>query len=398
MCVDNDSVSFSSPSSRIPLVSALVVVVVVAMDLRQSSSPPTAVGVLTVKQKAHSWEVSTAGRVYVVLVLIETISLMVLCGLSIYSARVHADEETDAHSVEATSVVAMVASAALLFFASDSILLENVFQFYTSQVLHGLITAYTIYHYTENGDDLGHLYQRFSLWVMIAVCIFQGAYLALAWPVHTQFGWRLYKKIGGNIAIRPLYRTATIFFSLLKLDFALGVLLMLLALFYLLSGAVEIALDCIACVVTLGWLILGFAFVQRESTRLGWFFFIFSVLEPAFIIYKLISMHSGISDNEDDDYPVFSWREFLLTGCLALVVRLACLGFGVLCWRNFDLGLRDKMWPSDAQLAHARAEAARHSPQHAQIGQDDYLGRPVVIVRTEPEHTSALREYIQPLL
>jgi hypothetical protein len=180
---------------------------------------------------------------YVALVLVESLGLIVLSCLSLWYAHSHVDEEVDAHSVEYMSITAMVAASALVYFSADSVLLENVFQFYTSLVLHGLITAYVIWHYLGNGDDLGVMYDRISLWVMIAVCVFQAAYLALIYPVQTQFGWRLYKKVGGNVAIRPIYRTATIFFSLLKLDFALGLILVLLAIFYLLSDPVQITLN-----------------------------------------------------------------------------------------------------------------------------------------------------------
>ena len=67
-------------------------------------------------------------QLYAILVLVESVALMVLCTVSLLYARQHASEEDDAASVEYTSIVALVASAALLYFSLDSILLENIFQ------------------------------------------------------------------------------------------------------------------------------------------------------------------------------------------------------------------------------------------------------------------------------
>lgn len=346
--------------------------------------------------------------------------------------------------------MAIVASCALLYFSLDSILLENIFQFYCSLALHALITAYVIWHYLGNGDDLGVMYNRISLWVMVGVCTFQLAYLLLAYPVKETFGWRLYKKIGGNVAIRPLYRTASIFFSLMKLDFALGVILVLLAIFYLLTDAVQIALNVLACVVTLGWLLLGFAFVQRESRRLAPWFFLFATLEPAFLIYKLVAMKldngndenitpdgpnpsaaagngggvvtvsssSSTNDGIDPQYPVFSWNEFLLTGCFAVIVRIACIVTGYFCYGNFGMGLKEKIWNASLSTASASTKATgvtggQQHVTHVASGVNGSMhhgsalnhvayssGHPVVVVQDSSmgQDRSMLRNYIQPLL
>jgi Flp pilus assembly pilin Flp len=185
------------------------------------------------------------------LVVVESVSLLSLCVISLLYAKSSDDE--DATSVEYTSVTAMVATTALLYFSLDSILLENIFQFAASQIMHMLIVAYVAWHYAVTG--LGKLYDTISLYVLIGVCAFQLAYLVLIYPVSQAFGWREYKKLGSSVTIRPLYRTATIFFTLLKLDFALGVLLLLLAAFYLLKDATQIALNTLAMFFTLLWLV-----------------------------------------------------------------------------------------------------------------------------------------------
>lgn len=152
------------------------------MDMRA----PHTFGQVVMVQKKQRWEVSTWGKIYAALVLVETVALGALCVASLIYARAHRDQEVDAESVEYTSIVALVASVALLYFSLDSILLENIFQFFAAQLLHGLICAYVIWHYTSTG--LGALYDRISLWVMVAVCTFQLAYILLMYPVTHTFG------------------------------------------------------------------------------------------------------------------------------------------------------------------------------------------------------------------
>lgn len=338
-------------------------------------------------------------QLYAALGLLEVLGLIVLCSLSIWYADEHPNDDVQhSNSIQYTSIVSLVASVAFLYFVVDSILLENVFQLWIALLLHSLITAYVVWHYLGNGDDLGELYDHFSLAVMIAVAVFQLAYMMLQFPVQGKFGWRLYKRVGGNVAIRPLYRTATVFFSLLKLDFTMGVLGVLLAIFYLIDSSAQLILNIFACIVTLLWMVLGFWFVMAESRRLGVLFFLFATLEPTFLVYKLVEMKrnqdAAAASNDQADYPVFSWRELLLTASIAVVVRMATIVYGVKAWRNFGMGLQEKIW--NPPTPHAHVATLQPSAQHAQ---EDYFVHAVVVVQAEPQQDrSALRSYIQPLL
>lgn len=217
-------------------------------------------------------------------------------------------------------------------------------------------------------------------------------------------GWRLYKKIGGNVSIRPLYRAATIFFTLLKLDFALGVLLVLLAIFYLVSQTAQIVINVFACIATLGWLVLGFQFVQRESRRIGIFFFAFALLEPAYLIYKLVAIHRDANAASDGQFSTFSWNQFLLTGCVAVSVRLACVVAGAVCWGNFGKGLKEKMFTGGHRRPARRASRAEPlayptvSPNHGAHAQVADAPVTVVIEQNQAQHNSQLLTYLQPLL
>jgi hypothetical protein len=195
--------------------------------------------------------------------------------------------------------------------------------------------------------------------------------------------------LGGNVAIRGPYRTASIFLSLLKLDFVLGVMLTVLSLFFIVEGIVEITLYVIGCVTTLVWLLVGFALVQRESRRLAPVFFAFAVVHLGILVYKLIEIHVHFARGTD---PAFSIDEFMVTGLLAILVRIATIICSALAMRNFGLGLREKMWNA---IPAAATTGGRLQAQHA------FIGQPTVLVEsTEPQEgeRSAFRNYLQPLL
>jgi hypothetical protein len=319
------------------------------------------------------------------------------------------NQEVDTDGVKYTAITSMVATLALLYFALDSILLENIFQFYTSIALHMLICAYVIWH-KVSGVSLSSLYDRISLYVLIGVCVFQALYLALAWPVKDTFGWRLWKRIGGNRSLRPIYRTASIFFSLLKLDFVLGVLLVITAVWYLVANTTQIILNVIAIAATLGWLLLGYTLVQQERVSLLKYWLFFAILEPSYIIYKLIAMKLDEDKNNVDDqqeFPVFSWKQLLLTGCVAVVIRVACIIFGILSVRNFGKGLKEKMFTDPSEWRPTRSPENSvgqvHNPApvfQVQSPESGYADGPVVIVQSQSQQQpqSNLRSYLQPLL
>jgi hypothetical protein len=127
-------------------------------------------------------------QVYVALVLLESLGIITLCIVSLVYAQSHPSED---RSVRPTSVVSILSAVALLYFSIDSILQENIMQFYASILTHGLLTSYSIWHYLQ--ADLGETYAQVSLYVMVIVCTLQLVYMIIAVPVQDAFGWRLYK-------------------------------------------------------------------------------------------------------------------------------------------------------------------------------------------------------------
>ena len=64
--------------------------------------------------------------------------------------------------------------------------------------------------------------------------------------VVDEFGWRRYKRVGTNPELLKIYKTASIFFSLIKMDLFMSVLLIIMASFFLFSTTLQIALNVVA--------------------------------------------------------------------------------------------------------------------------------------------------------
>lgn len=274
------------------------------------------------------WEASRASKAYALLATIEALGLVGIC----VAALVFGQDEPD--DVRYVAITAIAATLGFLYFALDSILLENQFQFWASIVCHLLIDLFVIYNYVGQVTE-SRLFKKASLGLMIAVSICQATYIALGPYVNNSFGWFIYKRVGPNPHEQELYRTAQVFFSVLKLDFLLNVILVLLASFYLYSAWQQYVLNIGASALTFAWAIMGFLAVRRENLRLVYLFVACALVEPAYIAYKFYAVFS----KTDESLPESTTRQFAIIGGLCFVTRILVMWRLWTCVRIFDQGL-----------------------------------------------------------
>jgi len=152
--------------------------------------------------------------------------------------------------------------------------------------------------------------------------------------VSDTFGWRAHRKVGANAALHDLYRDAELFFSLIKLDLLIAILLLLLSIFYLFTEIEDYVTFGVAILVTFAWASAGYHAILRESRRTLWFFYTFAFFEPGYIVYKLYYIATNSST-----YQNVSFGQFLSTGIFALVVRFGLMYSARICHKNFGKGL-----------------------------------------------------------
>lgn len=269
------------------------------------------------------------GIAYVVLVSLEALGLIILAIVAL------ALEDTE--EVEFIGAVGIFVSICFVLLSLSAILLENVFEFYGSLVNSFLITLYVVYHYAS--QTLGETFEEASLYVMIMVLVFQMVYIFMAPFIHQAFGWRIYKRVGSDPHLQEMYKTAEIFFSLLKIDLEFAILLVMLASFFLFESKMEIALNVGAIIVSLMWATVGFLSVRREVVSGMVLFLLFACIEPAYIIYQLIELYDADEEEISD-----GTNQFWITCSLALVVRLLLLIWMAFVWSNFGKGLRQRVF------------------------------------------------------
>jgi len=87
------------------------------------------------------------------------------------------------------------------------------------------------------------------------------------------------------------------------------------------------------------YLIVGRLAITREHKTLLIVFVAMSVLLPAYMGFKLWQLHQHAAD-----YPNVTYLQFVITGGIATVVRVAMLIFARLCYLNFGKGLANSVF------------------------------------------------------
>jgi len=271
------------------------------------------------------------------LVFIETLLLVIVASLSIIF---HGDEDD---SLYYEAALCIFATAGFFYFASDAVYRENQFQLGVSIFVHMIILCYVVWHY--KWPNLGYVFSQFALALVVTTTVFTAIFLLMFRNVADTFGWRAIRRVGASVDLNVLYSNAELFFSLIKLDILIGVLLLLLTSFYLLSAIEDYVTFSLAMAVTFGWAAMGVYAITRESGRVLWLFYGFWCLEPAYIGYKLWDIYTNTTSYKD-----VSFGQFLSTGLFAIAVRFGLIYAGHICHNNFGKGLLD-VW-----LGHTRAQ------------------------------------------
>lgn len=210
---------------------------------------------------------------------------------------------------------------------------------------------------------LGNAYQA-SKWAEITqICVMiisTIVFVFLAYKLYLEFGWHIYKKIGADLAMRDRYKMYQIFMMLLKFDFFffLGFSVQYLALLIVAwwpdsrqqGNESEITRELIehivfSCVVSITMLVSAYWGLRREKKIHMYIFLTLCIASMAYYIYMLIQ----ISQNPARFLGSKAFLTFFL--CVDMVLILASVPIGVVCLRNFNLGLMN-------HISHATASAS----------------------------------------
>ncbi|GJN88511.1 hypothetical protein Rhopal_001477-T1 [Rhodotorula paludigena] len=208
---------------------------------------------------------------------------------------------------------------------------------------------------TPRVQDLTH---SFAVVIPCIVGASTVAMSAMLWPLYHEFGWRTFKRIGADLAIRRAYLRYQIFLCLLRFDafFVVGFSIQFLI---LVSGTptVELVLTIVALPVAIIALLL-FAVIVRIESRPGVYAaWVLQAAGMAYFAYKLARIYGA--DSGDRYRSTRATLTVFSIICIALLIATFIL-MGM-CLLNFGKGLRERIpgyaFNGGRSLLRSRADA-----------------------------------------
>ncbi|KAG1150199.1 hypothetical protein G6F37_007947 [Rhizopus arrhizus] len=251
----------------------------------------------------------------------------------------------NARSLLVYFVLFMIAQLFTVGLVVDAIYQRNTIQLIALVAFELGMTAYSFiqFHqsstlFSEDGSGLSHYlgdaYHN-SKWAQITqactMCISTCIFCFLAYKLYLEFGWHIYKKIGADLAMRALLIVA--WWPASKNSGSTSSIVKELIEHIILS-----------CVISILALISAYWGLRRERKPQMYMFFFSCLTSMAYYIYTLVQ----IAQNPSKFLGSKAFLTFFL--CVNLVLILVSVPIGVICLRNFNLGLMN-------HISHATASA-----------------------------------------
>ncbi|KAJ2724287.1 hypothetical protein GGI07_002060 [Coemansia sp. Benny D115] len=261
-------------------------------------------------------------------------------------------------------VIFMVAQLFLLMLCWEAVAHKNTIQIITATLFNVMCLVYSLIQYTTfyiRPSTSAGIFQKdndmrvLQITTMVVYSLCSVAFGMLTWELYQLFGWKTYKKLGANLALRRAYKWHQILQTLLKLD-----------IFFFISYSVQLATLVLRVSDPETWvqigvvipgsvvfLVLSFWALKVEKKRVMVVVIVCLGLSPAYFIYKLVRMNVGIDPNNDPYLDSRKYLTFFIVVTLALI--LLTVYVSVRCYRNFGIGLKEAIADYDARKAQLKA-------------------------------------------
>jgi len=252
------------------------------------------------------------------------------------------------------AVLSILITVFLLYFAANAVFAENRFQLFAFFMVTVCMATVFVVFKAVKYRSFGSLWHKSRLYVLAVKLVFDLAYCVLVPMSARRFGYRIFKTVGADVRLQDMYTVFLQFISLLKLDFAFSIFLLLMSYLFFKISTTELVLEILGLAISLFWLFIGWASAVRESTAGFKLFFAFSPATPAFVIYKLLQLFilSGV-ELKSGATPA----QFAIVGGLFIVVRMLLIYLAAAVLTNFGAGLKDRVFA--VSLAHRREQRER---------------------------------------
>jgi len=249
-----------------------------------------------------------------------------------------------------------------LAMALDAVYARNTLQFFALTVFNALFVVYAIIQSSEVRNATSTLspqngFSHIPLNVLttvlpIVVSVAELAYIALAWTIYNEFGWKVYKFLGANRQIKKMFAVYQIFQCLVKFDvfFWVGYSVQFTIL-VLDSHSFEFYITCAALPLSIALLVEGHLAARHENKWMMISFLSGCVCAMIYFCYKFIKVIIK------KDTPEFThvWESLSTFAVIAIILLLVTFVYASMVLQNFGRGLKD-------QISRKQAGAgAKHS-------------------------------------
>lgn len=312
---------------------------------------------------------SIACRLYVLTVLVETTIDLIIEGDLLL--RFHEAENLGPQLPPGTgdlasrkmSVFLSIFALAHVFqlaMALDAVYARNTLQFLGLTVFNALFLIYAVIQISEVRHSLTNVssqsgFSHLNIDVLttalpIVIGVAELAYIALAWTIYNEFGWKVYKFLGADRRIKKMFAVYQIYQCIVKFDvfFWVGFFVQF-TLLVLDHNSFEFYMTCAAVPLSIVLLVEGHLAARYENKLMMTTFLSGCVGAMVYFGYKFVKVII------QKDTPQFShlWESLTIFSVIAMLLLIMTFVYAWIVMRNFGRGLKD-------QIARKQVAGAKH--------------------------------------
>jgi len=310
-----------------------------------------------------------ACRLYVLTVVIETcIDIAIESDLLIRVNRTDDGSDLGTQRLPVYLSIFVFAHLFQLVMAIDAVHARNTLQFLFLTVFNALFLVYAVIQISEINPSVaassakgitGIPVNDLTTIIPIVIAVAEIAYIALGWKIWTEFGWKLYKRLGADRRIKRMYAHYQIFVCLIKFDvfFFIGFSVQLIWL--VLNKNWEFYVTCAALPFSFLLLVDGLLAARYENKYLMGTFMVGCGGAMVYFVYKLFRILQ-IRNSIPDVFKSLTVFAVIAIALLLLTFVLACIVLS-----NFGGGLKYHMArPSHHRSGSIRRRGTEHQHRH----------------------------------
>jgi len=304
---------------------------------------------------------SIACRLYVITVLVETTIDLVIEGdilLRFHQAdKLQPLQPSQPNNIATASkkmpVYLSVFALAHVFqlgMALDAVYARNTLQFFALTVFNALFLVYAIIQSSEVRNSLSSVSSQsgfshipvnaLTTVLPIVISIAELAYVALAWTIYNEFGWKVYKFLGADRRIKKMFAVYQIFQCLVKFDVFFWVGFSVQFTFLVLDrNSWEFYVTCAALPLSIVLLVEGHLAARYENKWMMISFISGCVGAMIYFSYKFVKV---IFQKHTSEFaPV--WESLTTFSVIAIILLVVTFVYAWMVMRNFGRGLKDQI-------------------------------------------------------